>query len=223
MKTKILVTSIATIVLCLCLIAGSTFALFTETTEVNLAVTAGDLDVSAKINDDSLKTRSFGDPNNTYPGVVRNKVGYFDNGGSVKINEDGKGVEILQMTPGDGFTFTVTVVNTGDVAVAYTVNWESVVEAADIPEGKLDMFDALDITATVRNGYTTKTFTDEDGDDVYYALGAPGSETTFTITVEFKETTESNDNKYQGGVANVLFTVKTVQANGIDSDGNIID
>ena len=49
MKKKVLLSSIATIALCLCLIAGSTFALFTSKSNVNIAVTAGEVDMVAGI------------------------------------------------------------------------------------------------------------------------------------------------------------------------------
>ena len=49
MKKKILLPSIATIIVCLCLIAGSTFALFTSTSNVNISVTAGDVEMVAGI------------------------------------------------------------------------------------------------------------------------------------------------------------------------------
>ena len=43
------------------------------------------------------------------------------------------------------------------------------------------------------------------------------------VTVEFENKTGDANNAYQGAVADINFTVKTVQANGIDSNGNIID
>ena len=49
MKKKVLMSSIVTIVLCLTLIAGSTFALFTDKNEINIAVTSGEVDLTAKL------------------------------------------------------------------------------------------------------------------------------------------------------------------------------
>ena len=56
MKKKVLLSSIATIMLCFCLIAGSTFALFTSQTEVNIAVTAGQVEMTAGIAIDKLES-----------------------------------------------------------------------------------------------------------------------------------------------------------------------
>ena len=49
MKKKILLSSIVTIALCLCMIAGSTFALFTGTAETNIVVKSGKVELSASV------------------------------------------------------------------------------------------------------------------------------------------------------------------------------
>ena len=49
MKKKALLSSVLVIALCLCLIAGSTFALFTSQSKVNIAVTSGKVDVVASV------------------------------------------------------------------------------------------------------------------------------------------------------------------------------
>lgn len=48
-KTKVVVTALLAIVLCVSLIAGATFALFTSESSVNVAVTSGKVDVVASI------------------------------------------------------------------------------------------------------------------------------------------------------------------------------
>ena len=49
MKKKVLLSSILTIFLCLCLISGSTFALFTSKAEVNIVVKSGEVNMTAGI------------------------------------------------------------------------------------------------------------------------------------------------------------------------------
>ena len=49
MKKKVLLSSILTIALCLSLIGGSTFALFTNQAEVGVVITAGEIDMTADI------------------------------------------------------------------------------------------------------------------------------------------------------------------------------
>lgn len=48
-KTKVVVTALLAIVLCISLIAGATFALFTSESSVNVAVSSGKVDVVATL------------------------------------------------------------------------------------------------------------------------------------------------------------------------------
>ena len=204
MKKKILLSSIAVIALCLCLIAGSTYALFTTSTEVNIAVTAGELDVTATIIEESMQLRSLEDDENTFP-----RENFFSNGGEANF-VDGK-LQINRMTPGDAIYFEVQVENTGNVAVQYNVKWTS----AGVPSYKTDMYDALTVTVIGVDG-------EFEGATAYQALGAPNSTTTFVVIVEFENGTPENDNQYQGAVANIQFTVEAVQQNGVAADGTLI-
>lgn len=212
MKKKVLLSSIAMIALCLALIAGSTFALFTQQTKVNIVVSAGDLDVAANIQEETVKVRSLGvaDFHKTYGNQ-------FPNGGHAELDASTGKLQIYQMTPGDAVSFEIEVENTGDVAVAYSVDWASNFDQSNY-NGKKDMFSQLKFTVTTGG----KTFVDGEGEDVYYALGAPGAKTTFLVTVEFVNKNDGSNDNYQGAVADINFIVKTVQANGIDANGNII-
>jgi predicted ribosomally synthesized peptide with SipW-like signal peptide len=203
MKKKILLSSIAVIALCLCLIAGSTYALFTETTSVNIAVTAGDLNVAATIVERSMMLRSLGDAEGTFERTE------FANGGDAEF-VDGRLV-INKMTPGDGLCFEVEVENTGDIAAMYTVDW-----ATNGIHTAEDLFDVLEITVLDVNA---NEFT---GTTQYSALGAPGETTTFLVIVEFTNGTPDRDNQYQGAAADIQFTVTAVQGNGVDENGDLI-
>lgn len=48
---KVILPSIATILLCLCLIVGSTFALFTSTSKIDITVLSGSVDMTASVDD----------------------------------------------------------------------------------------------------------------------------------------------------------------------------
>lgn len=214
MKKKILLTSIAVIALCLCLIAGSTFALFTTSTNVNIAVTAGNLDVEAGILGKTLKLRSLGDAVDEFNRDV------FANGGIAKL--DGGKLILDRMTPGDGLCFQVQVKNTGDVNVKYKVNWSIPTTAKDKDNKTVDVdwSKVLKITVTDANG---NAFTNTDANAYYDVLGEPGKVTVFNVIVEFVNGTAKNDNDYQGTSVDVTFTVETVQQNGIDANGNKIE
>ena len=108
MKKKALISSILTIALCLSLIAGSTFALFTSTDEVNVAITAGKVEVVATI--DGLQTYSMENATDVN--------GTFANGGTASFT-DTKALVLDKVTPGDKATFVVKITNNSNVATSY--------------------------------------------------------------------------------------------------------
>lgn len=122
MKKKVLLSSIATIALCLCLIAGSTFALFTSKSEVNIAVTSGNVDVVATV--ENFKYYSVkADPNGTiidenggkYVYDDRTDEGTFANGGTAV--QSGSMITLEKITPGDMISFGIEATNKSDVAI----------------------------------------------------------------------------------------------------------
>ena len=84
MKKKVLLTSVVTIILCLCLIAGSTYALFTSSSSVNIVVQSATVKVKAEIH--GLKTWSLED---TVHDDTTNRKGAFSNGGQAYVDADG--------------------------------------------------------------------------------------------------------------------------------------
>ena len=60
-KKNIIISSFATIALCLSLLMGSTFALFTSESKVNIAVTSGKVSVVANIDETSVQTKQLYD------------------------------------------------------------------------------------------------------------------------------------------------------------------
>ena len=58
-KRNVLVSAILAIMLCVSLIAGATFALFTSESKVNIAVTSGKVSVVANIDETSVQTKQL--------------------------------------------------------------------------------------------------------------------------------------------------------------------
>ncbi len=102
---KILLTSILSVVMCISLIAGATFALFTSESEVNIAVTSGKIDVKAVAEIDNDNT-SFGLPQS-----------------SATVN--GSNVIIDKIMPMDYVTVNVHVKNNSNVSAKYRAIIES--------------------------------------------------------------------------------------------------
>ena len=104
MKKKVLLTSMLSIIMCVSLIVGATFALFTSESEVNIAVTSGKVDVKASVV--SLTT---------YSNDVATAVnGVFDNGGTASFV--GNNVVLDRISPMDKVVVKIDVTNSSNVS-----------------------------------------------------------------------------------------------------------
>ena len=137
MKMKILLPSIATIALCLCLIAGSTFALFTDSSKANIVVSAGQVKMVAKAQVtkvESVEPDANGlikDENNatySYSHVVSAAPFLFKNGGTATFDEDTSLLVFDNITPGDRVTFQISGQNSSDVTIMYRYRIEYYVD-----------------------------------------------------------------------------------------------
>ena len=126
MKTKILLSSVLTIALCLCLIAGSTFALFTTSDSVDVSVTAGKVNLTAVYNTDSMLTWSLYQTE-----ADARRDGIFANSGTATFQGDS--VVIERMTPGDVAKFKIDVTNYSNVGIQYRVRMISVPDGTKVP------------------------------------------------------------------------------------------
>ncbi len=113
MKKKALITSILSIVACLCLMTGATFALFTSTSTVNIAVSSGGVEVTAKVNVDSVKYKTLTVTSWT---DATDGVTTFDGIGSKATVTEDK-VKLENVVPGDSLKFEVVINNASTVAV----------------------------------------------------------------------------------------------------------
>ena len=199
MKKKVIISSIMTIVICLTLIAGSTFALFTDKAEVNVAVTAGTVDVEATIDENSIDyTSRFG--------KLTESAATFDN----------NVLNIQYMVPGDEVTFKIVVTNKSNVSVDYTVLLKN---DGVVNEGDVDLWDALEVEIVAdaldlevdvanKDALVSGNFQDE--------TPANGGVThTITVTIRFPngDFDGSHDNDFQGASCKIACTVEATQGN----------
>lgn len=204
MKKKILFSSIATIALCLCLIGGSTFALFTSESNVNVAVNSGKVEVAASVDANSLAGTSL----DVAATKDTNGVVHFANGGTATLN--GANLTLDKVTPGDFATLTVSGANTSDVAVKYRY----VVKLA-----------ADSVLATALTVKVNDTVCTIDADKQYFVsswieLPADGTGTInpVTISVGLDKTVGNEDtagNSYHNATADIVVTLEAVQSNGV--------
>lgn len=128
MQKKVLLSSILVIALCMSVIAGSTYALFTDTAKTNIAITSGDVEVDAKLaitggvwsaeyTDGSFKDSYLVDEHGTNYEHIQQNGTIFANGGTAEC--DGNTLTLTNITPGDKVKFTLSVDNTGNVDMIY--------------------------------------------------------------------------------------------------------
>ena len=184
MKSKVIISSILTIVMCFSLIAGSTFALFTSSSEVNIAVTSGSVTMTASIAD--VTTESMG---------VAQDDGKFANGGEAIVN--GGAVSFERMTPGDKVSFKIVGTNTSSVSILYRYS-VTVEDGFDLVEGMI-------ITIGENEYSKLSSYTSAWG-----TLAAETDMTSVSVSIELPETA---GNEYQGLDAKILIKVEAVQGN----------
>ena len=147
MKNKIIISSILTIAMCFSLIAGSTFALFTSESKVDVVVSSATVDVD--VDASALNYASTLSGNDTL--------------GAASLNDNV--ITLTNLVPGDYVTFTLTVTNKSNVSVKY----RAIVNVVDdkgllsglvitYDEAFASNWDTLDAT-TSENGTTVKTVT----------------------------------------------------------------
>ncbi len=112
MKKKI-TAAVLTITLCLALIAGSTYALFTSEDKVDISVNSGEVDVNATILDKEMVTYSLGE---------EQEHGKFANGGTARFTTE-KVLELKLVTPGDKVEFAIQLTNESTVEIQYRLTW----------------------------------------------------------------------------------------------------
>lgn len=197
MKKKILLVSALTIIVCLSIIVGSTFALFEVKEEINIAVTAAGFNVTARIKGNEVLNKSYNETNFTNDGT-------FASGGTAYVS--GGNIVLTKMTPGDVIKFDIEVTKDSDIPVAYRVVWNTTAQ-----EGKKNLGDVLEVNVCVVDGGVTTNIPGNNGATKYYKVLATDRITTqFTVTVEFPSNITET---YEGAAADLYFTVEAVQAN----------
>lgn len=223
MKKKIILSSVVTIALCLTLIAGSTFALFTSSAEVTFVVNSGTVDVSATpgtLQLFSVKEVVGGTIVDEFGGTYEyeEKTSAFSNGGTATLT--GNVLTIDRMTPGDKVVLPITMKNHSNVAAKYRVK----IVPVDGASMELITLGAGDDTKGLKvYGGDTNTFKfDFEGDAIVgtFKLMAAGTEEgteveNVAVVLEMPVTT---GNEFQNKEASFKVVIEAVQANAASPD-----
>jgi predicted ribosomally synthesized peptide with SipW-like signal peptide len=151
-KNKAIISSVCIIAASSAIIAGSTYALFTSSSSVDIAVTSGYVDVKATISDiktysaiakNKLDDQSYednevtGDVNNRY--VYQPNRTYYDDevytsefsiGGGVTYNATTNKFVVTDITPGTKITFNINIDNASSVNIKYRTSLEYTTESS---------------------------------------------------------------------------------------------
>jgi len=213
MKKKALFSSILSIVLCLTMISGATFALFTDSETVNIAVTAGTVDIDVKVID--IQTKSY---NKDWDGDLN-----FDNGGSVLYEKDQTKNELTLslVTPGDAVKFTLEITNNSDVDIKYRT-------MLGLKDG-LELFQGMNMYIggeTAKHDGITRVSEWERLDSA--KTEDTGVVQTVEVIIEMPYLTSAEDptneqSKLMGKTTTMYYTVEAVQGNASEADIEAIE
>ena len=210
-KSKIILTSVATIALSAGLAVGGTFALFTSEDQVNIAVTAGKVKVVAEIANLKLYSAKAATASDAGAFQDENDAWYvydyqgdnaqnFSMGGSASVA--GGTLTLTNAIPGDKVEFDITIDNQSNVGILYRT-------VVTCEEGQF-LYNALDFGSGV-----------DYNDYKYYktawtSIDANASITTVPFSVALPMTL---GNAYQEQGCKISFKVEAVQGNATVTEG----
>ena len=236
MKRKTIITSVLVIVLCLGLISGSTFALFTSESSVNIAVTSGKVDVKASLKTplelysanasvtttdgkaikttDTSSESADGILTGTFAGTYyyQSQPQTFLNGGTASYTAPT--LTIDRMTPGDKVATELEITNKSNVAIKYRLKIAATAENdanAKILEVLKVKFEGILYTGL--KNYTSSWITKQ---------GVENSE-TYKSKIEVIFPLDVDGEDYMDKTVQLTFTVEAVQSNANTSDTGSIE
>ena len=197
-KRNVVVSAILAIMLCVSLIAGATFALFTSESKVNISVTSGKVSVVANIDETSVQTKQLYDTQ------------YKDGKGNMFMGEDvatftATGLELNNVVPGDGIKFNIVVKNESNV----TVKYRTIISC----ENDNGLFAGLNITIDENNYNSVKAVSS------WEELTVGSANEIVPVTIELPE---GAGNEYQEKTCTISYKVEAIQGNAdtVDVDGS---
>ena len=199
---------------------GTSFALFTDSAETNINVTAGKVDVSGELKGLTLYSAEANaegtvlDENNAKYSLVE-QTGTFKNGGTAVINAAKDTLTLTNITPGDKVAFTFDLGNESNVNIKYRFGYEVVNEGELNSLAYLDLVKGLETTIGTEKFSGLKTYKSAWAD---VAANATLSDVDFSIYLPMNK-----DNRYQSKRAKIRVFVEAVQGNAVTTDGKVVE
>lgn len=131
-KNKVILGSALAIAMSASMIAGTTFALFTSESSVNIAVTSAKVEVVATVQKSTLKLASMG---------VEQSGNQWELGGTAGFTDESM-LELTSIAPGDSATFDISIENKSSIDIKYIVECTASGALADALEYTVDGADS---------------------------------------------------------------------------------
>ena len=189
-KVSVIAVAILTCIVCVSMIAGATFALFTDNDRVDVSVTTAKLDVSAEITDVE-KSSNGTDANDRL---------------FAEYDAEEKLLTVDNMLPGDVVTFKVTVTSNATVDVKYRVNFGCTDENSALFDQLL-----LGVKDTVDAGYQYYVSSTSAWDEIGYNADSSKMVKTKYVAIELPAFVSAKALEDQ--TCHIEFAVEAVQAN----------
>lgn len=196
-KRKLIIPSLLTILGCIAIGTGSTYSLFTSSSENNITISSGKVSVTSTAS--LFKTYSLKD------GAVAetSTLGSFETGGTATLN--GGSLELKNIVPGDKVEFKVTIKNEATISAKYRTSF--------LYSDDTGLFNGLNIS--VKEGEEVKHST------IFVDKWADLEDGTKELTISI-ELPETAGNEYMDKSCKLNFKVEAVQANGDVKDDTLI-
>ncbi len=208
-RKRALLTSGSVILLCMTVIIGMTFALFTDTQKINHHLQAGDLDMTLTRTD--LITKTLDDQTGY---LVTKSVANGDYADDVDFSNTEKNVfeitDDMKIVPCSSFIATMQIDNKSDVAFAY---WFEITVDGEYKETGIDLIKQLKVTvnglsmplSAAASGFTINRNTPTNL--------AKGESDEFVIGVEFMDVADNNAAKQESLIFDlVVHAVQVTEA-----------
>lgn len=184
-RSRIILLSCITVLCCVALMVGGTFALFTYNRSVTNHLQAGKL--TATLTRTKLETVTLDGSTGELKSRTSTETVDFtaESTGNVFGLTDGD-----RVAPGCKYAATMKLANTGTVAFVYWIE-------IDLKAGDSELTEQLQLTVSVTDGESKTTLLSAEPDEVTGSAAEPlgtiliGKDSEFTVTLEFKSEAEN--------------------------------
>lgn len=188
-KKRVLLVSCAVILLCMCIIVGMTYALFTDSVSVKNHLKAGDLEIS--LTRTNLEYSVLNEDGELAVTTVEDDLDFTDTTGENVFGIDATDIRIV---PGSYFDADMEISNNGNVAFTYSVGIQLIGESNALAE-------QLQVTVTHPDGTTTTRMLSELADGLSIATGkmkVTDTKQAFSVRVDFVDDVVANAGLAEG-------------------------